>query len=65
MKGIISCVYDVRNLVIASDALHKSLHSCDMINAEKFNSGTVLKHRKSTDCIKILLPFGLLLIKYE
>jgi len=48
------CVYDVRNLVIASDALHKSLHSWDMINAEKFSSGTLLKHRKSMDCIKVL-----------
>lgn len=45
-RCIMSCVYDMRNLVIASDSLHKSSHSWDRMNAEKFNSGTVLKRNQ-------------------
>lgn len=52
----------MRNFVIASDVLHKSLHSWDMINAEKFNFGAVLKQKKS---VNFILLFGFLLMKYE
>lgn len=63
MRCIPSSVYALRNCIIASDALHKSLHCWDMINAENFNSGTVLKQNKSS--LVCLFVCCLLLTKYE